>query len=100
MNTPSWTVIVDDPQLRMDLEGVEDDIDILSLAIFQLLKYLDLVDGDFDGIILGTSIDFVVRRVDIDNLQGNNTLLFFIKTIPAGTSQYLFDIGASTALVS
>lgn len=48
----SRTVFVHNPELRMDLERIEDYIDVLGVAIFELLQDLDLMHSDLDGFIL------------------------------------------------
>lgn len=51
-HTASWAVFIDDPELRMYLKRIEDNIDVLSVAILELLQDFDLVHGDLDRFIL------------------------------------------------
>lgn len=37
--------------------------------------------GDFYAIVLFSGVDFVIVRVDIDNLEGNNAIFGLIKTV-------------------
>ena len=80
MDASSWTIVAHNPELGMNLKGVIEDINVFGLAIGQLLQNLDLVDGDFDGIVFGTRVDFIVGAIDIDNFQSDHTIVDLIKT--------------------
>lgn len=62
----------------MDLEGVEEKIDILGLAVFELLQNADLVQCFLDAVVFRRSVDFVVLRVDVDDFQGDYTIILEI----------------------
>ena len=52
----------------MDLKGIIEGVDVLGLAIGQLLQDLDLMNGDFNGVVFCSSVNLVVSAIDIDNL--------------------------------
>ena len=64
----------------MYLKGIEDDINVFSVGILQLLQHLDLMQGDFNTIVLLASIDSVVVGVNINDFEGNNSVFFLVKT--------------------
>ena len=37
--------------------------------------------SDFDAIVLFSSVDFVIMRIDIDDLESNNTIFILVQTI-------------------
>lgn len=78
MDTTTRAIVVHDPQLRMNLESIEEHVYILGFAVLKLLQDLDLVNGNFDGIIFGAGVGLIVCRIDIDNLKGNNTVVHLI----------------------
>ena len=65
----------------MNLESIEEGVDILGFAILELLQNLDLVNGDINGIIFGTSVGVIICSIDVDNLEGNNTVVHLIVAI-------------------
>lgn len=55
--------------------------------------------GDIDAIVLFSGVDFVIMRVDIDDLEGNDTFFGLIKTMDR-KSAYLIthDIKRNTKI--
>ena len=68
MNASSRTIVAHNPELGMDLKGIIEGVDVLGLAIGQLLQDLDLMNGDFNGVVFCSSVNLVVSAIDIDNL--------------------------------
>lgn len=65
----------------MYLKGIEDDVNVLGVGILQLLQHLDLMHGNLNTIVFLSSIDFVIVGVNIDDLQGDNSVFCLVKTI-------------------
>ena len=82
-NTTTWAIIIHDPQLRMDLESIEEGVDILRFAILELLQNTNLVQSLLDAVVFRDGIDLVVLGVHIDDFKGYYTVMFNVRTIDA-----------------
>lgn len=69
LDTASWAILVYDPYLGMQGEGIQQRIDILRIASAQLLKNFDFVQCAIDGHILHMGV--VVFGISIEDLQGD-----------------------------
>ena len=65
----------------MNLKGVIEDVDVFCLAVGQLLQNLDLMNGAFNGIVLGADVDLVVRAINVDDLESNHAIVDLIETM-------------------
>ena len=59
----------------MDLESIEKEVDILRFAVFQLLQDSNLMQSLLDAVILRCSVDFIVLRVDVNDLESDYTII-------------------------
>lgn len=96
----------------MYLERIQNDIDILSFTVFQLLQDLDLMHGNLDALILRFCIDFVVLGVYIDDFKSNDTVVNLIpaeaklgtcgdrKTLTAGMPKHEVPTGGPESFAS
>jgi hypothetical protein len=74
MNTTTWTVIADNPQLRMQVESLLDVVDVLCLAVSKEFQCLDLFPEIFDGLILLVKVQLVIQIVNINDLYSYKVL--------------------------
>lgn len=71
MQTTSWTILRDYPKLRVDWEGVDDEIDILGIAVSQLSQDLDFVQDSLYAVVFLQVMNFEVMWIHIDNFQSH-----------------------------
>lgn len=64
----------------MYLERIKDSINIFGVAVLKLFQDPDLVQSDLNALILCQRIGFVVSGVDIDDFEGNDTIVDLIKS--------------------
>jgi hypothetical protein len=74
VNTTTWTVIADDPQLGMQVKSLLDVVDVLCLAIPKEFQCFDLFPEIFDGFILLLKVQLVVQIVNVNDLYSYNVL--------------------------
>lgn len=78
-HTATGAILIDNPKLRMYLERINDSINIYGAAVLKLFQDPDLVQGDLNALILCQRIGLVVSGVDIDDFEGNDTIVDLIK---------------------
>ena len=74
------TIVIYDPELRMHLEGIEYEIDVLGSAISQLLQNFDFVDRRRYAVVLGFRIDVIIGGIDVYDLQSNDSIVHLVVT--------------------
>ena len=78
MDASPGTIVAHNPKLRMNLKGVIEDIDVLCLAVGQLLQNLYLVDGALNGVVFGANVNLIVGAINIDNLESYHAVVDLI----------------------
>ncbi len=73
-DTSTWAVVRDNPKLTVDRKSIVDDVNVLVLALLELLQDSDLVDEVFEVFVLLAGIDFVIGRIDIDDLESDDLI--------------------------
>lgn len=71
VNTATWAILANYPQLRVKSDRFIDRVDVLRFAILQLLKDCDLIDEILDSSVLLTLCEFQIGLVNVDDFDGN-----------------------------
>ena len=74
-DTPTRAVVIHNPELRMDLESLEEGVDVLGLCILQLLEHLDFVEDFLYAVVPYGTIFFIILGVHIDDLNRHHTVM-------------------------
>ena len=75
MDTPSRTQIADNPELRIEGEGLVDDVDVLGLAVFERVKNGNFVDKILNCLVLLSWIKLIVGAVDFNDFESDERLV-------------------------
>lgn len=68
VETTSGAVFGDDPQLGMDGKRVDDQVDVLCIAVSQLGQDLDFMQYSLDALILLQEMHLEVVWIHVNNL--------------------------------
>ena len=80
-NTAACAVVADDPELRVQVKGIMDQVDVAGSTVFELLKDSDFLSEILDGFITLQRISAEIHVIDVNDLHGNHRRFLVQATI-------------------